>query len=573
MFQKETQDIEKMTKKDLINEKKVVIYTYQMKRDVKNEKGTQQTFQNETNKEEKMKKKLISTLLAAAMLGTMVAGTTVSADEAAGDNTYTMFMRNTYVNWIKELKWYDAAEEATGIHVEYVEGPDEFSDVYAEVDQRIISGTLPDATMTKLAQTNVYGPQGAFADLAPYIEKYAPNLQKYIDDNPDYKALVSDENGATYGLVKESPIFQDFLGYRADHLEKAGIDPASIQTVEDFTEALRTLKDYYGKDNPNYYPLTGREGVFRFAAWFQCLSDVSAEASHGIYMSHSKDYSFDIMSDNAYTMVETMKTWYDEGLIQPQFAEGTFTEGDWEADMINGNGTFFYDYYNRAEWFMENGGPEADPDYQMAVLDNFKDAEGNIIVGAGTCKYNEECVTAVNANCDEEKIKTILTFIDYFYSEEGIALANYGVEGESYEVEADGTKKFIADYTTEESKPEGEKKWSFLSDRFTVCKPVDNTAFFAWNAPLIADACANYMTEDHIRTGLNLTYTAEESEELANLVATVFDAEVAGMTSFVTGSKELNADNWSAFQDEMNGMGLSRIEELQVEAYNNTYGE
>lgn len=50
MFQKETQDVEKVTKKDLINEKKVVIYTYQMKRDVKNEKGTQQTFQNETRR-------------------------------------------------------------------------------------------------------------------------------------------------------------------------------------------------------------------------------------------------------------------------------------------------------------------------------------------------------------------------------------------------------------------------------------------------------------------------------------------------------------------------------------------
>ena len=62
-----------------------------------------------------------------------------------------------------------------------------------EVDQRIISKTLPDAVMTKLTQTNVYGPQGAFVDLAPYIEKYAPNLQKYIDDNPDYKALVTNE--------------------------------------------------------------------------------------------------------------------------------------------------------------------------------------------------------------------------------------------------------------------------------------------------------------------------------------------------------------------------------------------
>ena len=25
-----------------------------------------------------------------------------------------MFMRSTYVDWIKELKWYDVAEERTG---------------------------------------------------------------------------------------------------------------------------------------------------------------------------------------------------------------------------------------------------------------------------------------------------------------------------------------------------------------------------------------------------------------------------------------------------------------------------
>ncbi len=562
-----------------------------------------------------MKKKLISVILSVAMIGTLLTGCggsgnnqsqelADSTSDAAGNNTagtdeadvdtsnaadtednssqeadasaegsYTMFMRNTYVGWIRELNWYDVAEEKTGIHVEYVEGPDEFADVYAEVDQRIISDTLPDAVMTKLAQTNVYGPQGAFVDLAPYIAKYAPNLQKYIDDNADYKALVSDENGAIYGLVKESPIFQDFLGYRVDHLEKAGVDPDSIQNVEDFTEAMRTLKAFYGADNPHSYPRTGRDCAIRFAAWLECLSTVSATESHGIYTGHFKDYSFDIMNDNAYTMVETMKTWYDEGLIQPQFAEGTFTEGDWESDMINGNGTFFYDYYNRAEWFMENGGPEADPDYQMGVLGNFKDASGNTILGAGTCKYNEECVTAVNAKCDEDKIKTILTFIDFFYSPEGIDLANYGVEGESYQVAADGSKEFIVDYAAEEAKPEGEKKWSFLSDRFTVCKPVDNVAFFQWNADLIADACAKYMTEDCIRTGINLSYTAEESEELSNLTATVFDAEIAAIVSFVTGNTELTPDTWKAFQDEMNSMGLSRIEEIQVEAYKNTYGE
>ena len=45
------------------------------------------------------------------------------------------------------------AEERTGIHVEYISGPEEFNDVYSEVDQRIISNTLPDAVMTKLSQT------------------------------------------------------------------------------------------------------------------------------------------------------------------------------------------------------------------------------------------------------------------------------------------------------------------------------------------------------------------------------------------------------------------------------------
>ena len=100
--------------------------------------------------------------------------------------------------------------------------------------------------MTKLAQTNVYGPQGVFADLAPYIEKYAPNLQKYIDDNPDYKALVSDADGHIYGLCKETPIFADLIGYRVDHFKAAGIDPDSIVTVDDFTKHWK-LEAYYGK--------------------------------------------------------------------------------------------------------------------------------------------------------------------------------------------------------------------------------------------------------------------------------------------------------------------------------------
>ena len=112
-------------------------------------------------------KKLISLLLTLTLAVGMAAGFSTAAFAEGENGTYTMFMRSTYVDWIKELNWYDVAEKNTGIHVEYVPGPEEFSDCYSEVDQRIISDTLPDAVMTKLTQTNVYGPQGVFADLAP----------------------------------------------------------------------------------------------------------------------------------------------------------------------------------------------------------------------------------------------------------------------------------------------------------------------------------------------------------------------------------------------------------------------
>lgn len=100
---------------------------------------------------------------------------------------------------------------------------------------------------------------------------------------------------------------------------------------------------------------------------------------------------------------------------------------------------------------------------------------------------------------------------------------------------------------------------------------MDNEAFFAWNSPLIAEAAERINTEENMMESYNIKYTAEQTEELSNLVATVFDAEIAGIVSFVTGNKEFNADTWKAFQDEMNSLGLSRIEEIQLDAYRATF--
>ena len=164
-----------------------------------------------------------------------------------------------------------------------------------------------------------------------------------------------------------------------------------------------------------------------------------------------------------------MKTWYDEGLINPEWVAGAFSEGDWESAMWEGRGSVCFDFYTRPAAFNLEG-KKYDPDYNMAILDFLVDENGNNLKPQTAPKYNQRRATVINIDADEETAKDIIQFIDYFYSEEGQTLANWGVEGVSYE-ETDDGKQYLVSYDEELAKPDGEMEWSFLSDRFTVCKP------------------------------------------------------------------------------------------------------
>ena len=489
-----------------------------------------------------------------------------------GGRSFTMYICSANAKVIENLKWYKIAEQAVKIQVDYVQGPENLADYYESVDRMAAAKDLPDTLMVTLSQADAYGSQGLFLDLVPIIKKNAPNMQKYIDADPMYRSLVTSKDGSIYGLCAETPIITEFIGYRADHFEKAGIDVNRLKTLDDFTQALRALKNYYGQENGSYHPLCGRDLVIRFAAWFDAASNISINESNGIYVNgHFHEGSIDIMCEGAYDMVLTMKMWYDEGLIDPEWVKGNSDTADWEEKVLKGNGSVFYDVYDRADWFMKNGGPRFDQDFQMAVMNFLQNKNGNTMKVTASSKYNTGFVTAINADCKEETVQTIIQFLDFFYNEEGITLSNYGMEKESFKKSNDGTNVFIVDYAVEEAKPEGVLRWSFPSDIFTVCKPVDMPAFFKWNSPLIAEAAARLMTEDSLMTSYVLKLSDPQTEELSGLVDKVYDAEMTGLTEFIIGERELNAGEWKSFLEEINSLGLSRIEEIQLEAYQNTY--
>ena len=487
-----------------------------------------------------------------------------TARKTGSSAEFSYLMQSRFIDWLQEDKWYPYLLKNTNTTIDLVAGPAEDNDYYSAVDQKIISGTFPDTGIVSVSQAKVYGSQGAFVDLKPYIEKYGAHIQSYIDAHPDYKKIITADNGAVYGLVAEAPRIGDFLFYRADMFKKAGVTKQPA-TIEEFTDALRKLKAFYGKKNPNYYPLTGREGYIRFQSEFNAAAGFENGTSHGIYGNGKT--GTDIYLPGYRNMVAWYAALYKEGLIDPEWVAGATNEESWQMKMLTGQGSVSYDYYTRPSWFMDNGGPSNDPDYQIAVLPYLKDSTGNPSVHTTEIQYNILRAMVVNVK-SKDKAEAVIRFLDYLFSDEGQTLVQWGVEGQSYKI-ADGKKQFIVDYSKEEATPKGQARWSFLSDRLTFVKPLNDADFFTWNTDLVRDAALELFTDTYLRSAVMITYTAEQSKDLSNLTASVQDAVTAGVTQFVTGKRPVS--EWNSFVKEMDDKGYRKIVAIQQAAYDAVY--
>jgi putative aldouronate transport system substrate-binding protein len=527
-------------------------------------------------------KKVIAILLAVLMITTMLSGcggtgktdsdktggsgpvSTTGADSTDAPFEFTYTMQTKFVDWLKDLKWFPVAEKATNTKVILKGQGASETEYQSSIDQMLISKTFPDAGQVTARQAIVYGQQGAFVDLKPYIEQYAPNIKAYIEANPDYEDFITAEDGGIYGLAAECVKIGEFLFYRADHFKEAGITEMP-RTLDEFTDILRKLKEHF-KDEENYYPFSGREHYIRTQWIFNCYANFDGGVSNGLYDTMVlKEAGTDIYSEGYKKMIEWYRMLYEEELINPQWVEGAMTEQLWEQDFLTGKSSVGLDFFTRPAWFMNNGGPDNDPDYDVQVMDYLLDIDGNEAKIFCETRYKLDRSIAININ-SKDKAPGIIKFLDFFYSEEGQELVHWGVEGESFK--KDGDKyEYIVDFNEQEALPLGTPRWSFLNDRLTFPKPVNNEWFYEWNSDVVKDAALRNFTQ--VEPSITFSYTAEQAKEYDNLKAVVTPQVLSGTIKFINGSRPMS--EWDQWLDEMAELGYKRMEEIQQAAYDAKY--
>ena len=122
------------------------------------------------------------------------------------------------------------------IDLKYVERPP--ADTYRNIQLAIAAGAgAPDVSVIEDSHLPQYVHLGALADISDWVAPYVPKIVNYkwnwVKKSNRYYAMPWDPGPV--GVF-----------YRRDVFQKAGVNPASIQTWEDFYQAAKTIKDKTG---------------------------------------------------------------------------------------------------------------------------------------------------------------------------------------------------------------------------------------------------------------------------------------------------------------------------------------
>lgn len=136
-------------------------------------------------------------------------------------------------------------------------------------EQVDIDAKLPNALITGSGL-----PDGSFWDDAKipsqheHLTDLSTLLAPYKASTVPYKLDVNTVDGKIYGVPWD--LDPGLLYYRADILDKAGIDPDSITTYDKLLEAARTVK---AKVNPNARPIHFDKSPFLGQLWLEMLAN------------------------------------------------------------------------------------------------------------------------------------------------------------------------------------------------------------------------------------------------------------------------------------------------------------
>lgn len=454
-------------------------------------------------------------------------------------------------SWSEALVYVKSAE-ATGVTIDMTCVA---SNAQQEQTQlTIASGDLPDL-MTNL---NMYYQvadlleQDIIIDLAGYLDEYAPDYMAAIHAGGYEKAMVTDDGASpcTYYINEGVPNTGMYI--RKDLLDEAGLDVPV--TYEDYDKVMAAFKDMgivepFAMDATS----TGASDVYNAGLGIQLFSHpIMGSGNDGFYQVDG-EVKFGYLEDGFDTYITQMADWFSKGYINPDYItvnENNNSE-EFTARVVNGEIATFTGNRTNLDVYNQQG-KENNPDFELIPIASPRVKAGDEIHLA---PYRESSLSGgffATSACDDEKIQALLAWHNYWFTEEGNLLTNYGVEGETYNM-VDG-KPVFTDMIT--NNPEGltltQTTYIYLGSMGVVDTDRENQ----WYSESFAQAAEVWSegVDNAWKIPGSTSMTADEASAYSSKFSDIQTYISEKLPAFVNGTEPI--ENVDAFQDTLRDMGI-----------------
>lgn len=515
-------------------------------------------------------KRPVSLALASVMVLSVLGGCSSKKESSQGSQdsgkitdkpiTISMFLQDSADQAISpDLPIIKEITKRTNVSFDFIPGPATEAQFREKFNVTMASGSIPDVVvspyrddMYKVAQ------QGLFEPLDGYISKSAPNYKKILDGSPNLIKDIRANDGKDYffpflGAVKTFKVWM----LREDWLKNLNL-PVPV-TTDDWYKTLKAFKekDPNGNGKQDEIPFTTRNTTAGVLAFMEAYGISGFEANEQFFIENNKvKYAYsDPRCKEALTYINKL---YSEGLIDNAYPTNNTTV--WLSRITGSISGACQDTTARA-FSLGTQIKAANPSLTNASMVVVPPPKGPTGTQMTTSQMQTvRGFTAISATSKYKK--EIVKLFDYFYTDEGSKLMNFGIEGQTYNMV--DNKPQYSDAIAKDSKGRsilsmlnvfGHREWAYKQD-------------IGYEDALLDAKYVGYrnaMEKYIIPTIPALSFTDDERDVINSKYTEIQTYKDEMINKFVMGKEPLS--NFDSFVNKLKSMGIDTVLKSEQAAY------
>lgn len=474
----------------------------------------------------------------------------------------SMAFRSSAYTSYEESPWHNQISEMTGITTNCIPL---VQDKAAYILMVSTEEEAADLMQCNFGEVSTYAADGLLLDLTDYLPEYAPNFWAYINlpENADVKKELMNDEGRFYfipqiGEKSEENTGGCYMGpcVRQDWLDECGLK--APVTIADWENMLVTFKEKYGATLGGPYDDFTSAGL---ASGFGALANSSAQ----LVVVDGK-----VVLGNALpewrTYIETMRKWNEMGLFDADFFTGDRTVARQKAAEGKIGATFTAKSQLTA-LLADARETESEAKWVGVEYPRVAAGEPTSMIQAARGSFTASATFVVSSFIEEEKIPVALAWMDYFFTEEGQMFTSFGIEGETYTM-VDGQPVFT-ELVTEDpiGITQASAKYTGNTSSMIGVYPYAKARALAGQDIAAYDAVVTWVKDSDAWDYLlptAMSRTVDEQATYADYWGAIGTYVNENAAKFIKGEAEID---WDKFMDDLEGMGLQKVLDVNQAAY------